>query len=61
MNEPEHVKNIMDAGALGTMIATFAGWLPNVAASLTVIWTAIRIWESRTVQRLLGRKDNEAQ
>jgi hypothetical protein len=26
-----------------------------VAALLTVVWTAIRIYETKTVQRLIGR------
>jgi len=27
------------------MIATFAGWLPHIAASLTVLWTGLRIYD----------------
>lgn len=50
------VKHIIDLGSVATMAATFAGWLPNIAAAFTIIWTALRIYESKTVQRLLGRK-----
>jgi hypothetical protein len=32
-------------------------WLPAVAALLSIIWTLLRIYESKTVQGLLGKKD----
>jgi hypothetical protein len=53
----DHFKHLVDATAVVTTIATVAGWLPNIAAVLTIIWTAIRIVESKTFQRLLGRRD----
>lgn len=51
----EHVKHAVDASAFVATIATIAGWLPNIAAVLTIIWTAIRIVETKTVQRWLGK------
>lgn len=54
---PVHVKHLFDAGSVATMIATFAGWLPSIAALFTIVWTGVRIYESKTVQRLLGRKE----
>jgi hypothetical protein len=30
--------------------------LPAVAALFTIVWTAIRIWETETVQGWLGKK-----
>jgi hypothetical protein len=30
--------------------------LPSIAALFTIVWTLIRIWETETVQNLLGRK-----
>lgn len=44
MNTHE-VKNIVDAAAVGTTVGTLAGWLPNVAALFTIIWTGIRIYD----------------
>ena len=38
-------------------VATFFGWLPNIAALLSVIWLLIRIWEMDTVKEWTGRKD----
>jgi len=32
--------------------------LPSIAALFTMVWTAIRIYETDTVRRLLGRKPN---
>lgn len=51
----ETVKHAVDIGSVGTVIATLAGWLPAIAALFTIIWTLIRIYESPTVQRMLGK------
>ena len=51
----EHVKHAADALSIGTIIATFAGWLPAIAALVSIIWGCIRIYETRTVQRWLGK------
>jgi hypothetical protein len=50
------IKHGLDLAAIGTVVATIAGWLPSVAAGLSIVWTLIRIYETRTVQRLLGRE-----
>lgn len=49
------IKNIGDAISIGGVIATLAGWLPAFAALLSIVWTAIRIYETKTVQKWLGR------
>lgn len=49
------MKTAGDALSLGVLIAAIVQWLPAVASLLTIIWTAIRIYESKTVQRWLGR------
>lgn len=33
-----------------TILASFAGWLPPLAALAAIIWYAIAIWESETVR-----------
>lgn len=38
-----------------TVIGALADMLPSIAALLTIVWTGIRIYETATVQRLLGR------
>lgn len=52
----EIAKPFGDAVSIGVAIATIADWLPAIAALLTVVWTAIRILETKTVQRLLRRR-----
>ena len=52
---PEGVKHLFDALSVGTMLGTLFQMLPNIAAMLTIIWTTIRILETRTVQGWLGR------
>ena len=51
----EQLKIVGDAISIGTVIATLAAWLPPLAALFTIIWTAIRIYETKTVQRFINR------
>lgn len=51
----EQVKQLGDAISIITVVGTLAELLPAIAAILTIVWTAIRIWETDTVQRLMGR------
>ena len=51
----EQTKHIVDAISIGTVAGTLAGILPSIAAVFTIAWTIIRIYETKTVQRILGR------
>lgn len=51
----EQTKQVMDVIAISTGAASLIGWLPAVAAGLTIVWTGIRIYETRTMQRLRAR------
>ena len=53
----ESAKHAVDAVSVATTVATLAGILPAIAALFTIVWTAIRIYESKTVQDYLRRKD----
>jgi len=53
---PEHVKQLGDAISIATVLGAIAGYLPAIAALLTIIWTCIRIYESQTVQGWLNKK-----
>lgn len=55
MNLPDHQKTIGDAISIGVGVGSFVSWLPHIAAILTIVWTGIRIYETKTVQRLLGK------
>jgi hypothetical protein len=48
-----HAKALIDVGSVGTVVATCLGWLPHVAAILTIVWTSIRIIETDTAKRFL--------
>jgi len=52
----ETVKYVIDGVSFLTVVGTLAEMLPAVAAIFTIVWTAIRIWETKTVQNLLGKK-----
>ena len=47
---------LVDSLSIGVMIGTIAQYLPAVAALFTIVWTGIRIYETKTVQRWITRK-----
>ena len=51
----ESTKHAIDAASFSTALATVAGWLPSVAAIFTIVWTGIRIYETKTIQHLVER------
>jgi hypothetical protein len=56
----ETAKHVVDAMSLVTVVGTLVQLLPAIAALFTIVWTAIRIYETATVQKLLGKeKPNE--
>jgi hypothetical protein len=56
----ETTKHVVDALSLVTVVGTLIQLLPAIAALFTIVWTAIRIYETNTVQKLLGKeKPNE--
>jgi hypothetical protein len=56
-NFTEDAKYIIDGLSIATVIGTLVDMLPSVAAVFTIVWTAIRIWETETVKRWTGRSD----
>ena len=52
----ELAKNVTDALSVVTVVATLVDMLPSIAALFTIVWTGIRIYETDTVQRILGKK-----
>ena len=49
------VKTTLDALSIVTVVGTLMDMLPSIAATLTIVWTAIRIYETDTVQGWFGR------
>lgn len=59
-NHHETAKSVADALSIVTVVGTLMEVLPAVAAMFTIVWTAIRIYETKTVQNLVHRgKKNE--
>lgn len=52
----EETKEALDVVAVSTGILSLAAWLPPIASLFTIIWMGIRIYESDTVQQLIGKK-----
>ena len=56
----EATKHIIDAASVATVLGTLVNVLPSIAAGLSIVWSIIRIYETKTVQRWLG-KDQDAE
>lgn len=52
----ESAKQVVDVMSVGTMLGTISAVLPPISAMFTIIWVAIRIWETDTVQGLFAKK-----
>ena len=48
-------KHVGDAVSIVTVVGTLAQVLPSIAAIFTIVWTSIRIYETETIQKLLGK------
>lgn len=51
----ESTKTLIDGLSVVTVVGTIGELLPPLAALFTLVWTAIRIYETKTVQRMLGK------
>ncbi len=52
----ESTKHLLDATSIFTAVGTMLSWLPHLASLFTIVWLGIRIYETKTVQRLVKRK-----
>jgi hypothetical protein len=55
----ETIKQTIDAVSVVTVVGTLVDMLPSIAAVFTIVWTAIRIYETDTVQGWFGEKEKE--
>jgi hypothetical protein len=46
----ETIKQAADAVSIVTVVGTLMNALPAIAALASLIWSVIRIWETKTVQ-----------
>jgi hypothetical protein len=51
----EHTKHIIDWASIMTVIGTLASVLPAIAALWSIVWSTIRIYETKTVQKWLNK------
>lgn len=55
VDNTETLKTVGDVLSITTVIGTLAQALPSIAAIFTIVWTVIRIYETKTVQSWLRR------
>ena len=48
-------KHVIDTASIVTAVGTLMQILPAIAALFTIVWTLIRIYETKTIQKLLGK------
>jgi len=57
------IKAMTDGAAVVVGLGGFMGWMTPVVALvggvLTIVWMIIRIYETETVKKLLGRKKDD--
>jgi hypothetical protein len=49
-------KHLLDGVSLIATIGSLIEMLPTISALLSIVWVSIRIYETDTIQGLLGRK-----
>ncbi|WP_374414298.1 hypothetical protein [Novosphingobium colocasiae] len=53
---PDGLKHLGDVLSFTALLGSLVDVLPAVASLLTILWTAIRIYETDTVQRMVKRE-----
>ena len=51
----EHAKTVIDIASITTVLGTLWGALPALAAPFSLIWSIIRIYETKTFQGWLAK------
>jgi hypothetical protein len=49
-NINEHTKHVIDWTSIGIALGTLMQISPSIAAALSIVWSVIRIYETKTVQ-----------
>jgi hypothetical protein len=55
----DSIKHAVDTVSIATVVGTLTHMLPSIAALFSIIWSAIRIYETKTVQSLIGKGDDD--
>jgi hypothetical protein len=60
---PEPLKTVGDFASYGAIAATLIGWLPNIAAALSILWLFWQMYDrikyGPKVRRKAGRRDGD--
>ena len=51
----QETKTAIDVVAVSATTGSVLGWLPPLAAALTIVWTLIRIYETETIKALIKK------
>jgi hypothetical protein len=51
----EHTKSVIDWTSIGVAFGSLLQILPSIAAALSIVWTVIRIYETKTVQNFIKK------
>lgn len=55
----EQSKDTLDVIAASTGVLSLAAWLPPIASIFTIVWLGIRIYESKTMQDIVNKKNKD--
>ena len=54
----DSTKSLVDAGAGAIAVSAVMQWLPAATAILSFVWVLIRRFDTTTVQRILGKSND---
>jgi len=52
----DSTKHLLDFASIFTAVGTLLSWLPHLAALFTILWTGIRIYETKTIQKVVANR-----
>ena len=55
----ETVKHFVDTASIATVVGTLTHMLPSIAALFSIVWSAIRIYETDTIQSWIKKDDDD--
>ena len=56
LNMDDSTKHLLDFASIFTAVGTLLSWLPHLAAIFTIVWTSIRIYETKTIQKIVANR-----
>jgi len=54
-DHPDILKPMLDVFSIATVVGTLSNMLPAAAAAFSIVWSLIRIYETKTVQGWLHK------